>query len=44
MTEEMFEKSRKTAAEMGLDNVEFREGIIEDMPVEDGWSHQRQAA
>ena len=33
MTEEMLEKSRKTAAEMGLGNVEFREGIIEDMPV-----------
>ena len=23
---------------MGLGNVEFREGIIEDMPVEDGWA------
>jgi arsenite methyltransferase len=38
MTEEMLEKSRKTAAEMGFDNVEFHEGIIEDMPVEDGWA------
>ena len=38
MTEEMLEKSRKTATEMGLGNVEFREGIIEDMPVEDGWA------
>ena len=38
MTEEMLEKSRTTARNMGLDNVEFREGLIEKMPVEDGWS------
>ena len=38
MTEEMLEKSRSTARNMGLDNVEFREGLIEEMPVEDGWS------
>ena len=38
MTEEMLEKSRSTARHMGLDNVEFREGLIEEMPVEDGWS------
>ena len=38
MTEEMLEKSRSTARQMGLDNVEFREGLIEEMPVEDGWS------
>jgi ubiquinone/menaquinone biosynthesis C-methylase UbiE len=23
---------------MGLKNVEFREGLIEDLPVEDGWA------
>jgi ubiquinone/menaquinone biosynthesis C-methylase UbiE len=23
---------------MALDNVEFREGLVEDMPVEDGWA------
>ena len=23
---------------MGLSNVEFRKGIIEDMPIEDGWA------
>ena len=23
---------------MGLANVEFREGLIEEMPVEDGWA------
>lgn len=38
MTEEMLGKSRSTADEMGLAHVEFREGIIEDMPVEDGWA------
>jgi SAM-dependent methyltransferase len=38
MTEEMLAKSRATAAEMGLDNVEFRDGLIEDIPVEDGWA------
>ena len=38
MTEEMLEKSRSTARNMGLDNVEFRDGLIEEMPVEDGWS------
>lgn len=38
MLEEMLEKSRNNAALMGLDNVEFREGILEEMPVEDGWA------
>ncbi len=38
MTEEMLAKSRSTARDMGLDNVEFRDGLIEEMPVEDGWS------
>jgi arsenite methyltransferase len=38
MTDEMLEKARATAASMGLSNVEFRKGIIEDMPVEDGWA------
>ena len=23
---------------MGLDHVEFREGLMEDLPVEDGWA------
>ncbi len=35
MTDEMLEKSTAAAAEMGLKNVEFRKGLIEDMPVED---------
>jgi arsenite methyltransferase len=38
MTKEMLAKSRNTAQSMGLRNVEFREGIIEELPVEDGWA------
>ena len=38
MTDEMLEKARATAASMGLSNVEFRKGIIEEMPVENGWA------
>lgn len=36
MTPEMLELARKNAKEMGVENVEFREGYIEDIPVEDG--------
>jgi arsenite methyltransferase len=35
MTEEMLSKSRATAAQMGLGQVEFREGLLEAMPVGD---------
>jgi SAM-dependent methyltransferase len=38
MTEEMLKKSRSTAAALGLANVEFREGLAEDLPVENGWA------
>ncbi len=38
MTEEMLTKSRATAADMGLSNVEFREGLLEALPLEDGWA------
>jgi arsenite methyltransferase len=38
MTEEMLAKSRTTAKAMGLENVEFREGILEKLPVENGWA------
>jgi len=38
MTEEMLAKSRKTAKAMGLANIEFREGILEHLPVEDAWA------
>jgi SAM-dependent methyltransferase len=38
MTEEMLAKSRQTARTMGLVNVEFQDGILESLPVEDGWA------
>ncbi len=38
MTAEMLEKSRRVAGEIGATNVEFREGYMEDLPVEDGWA------
>jgi SAM-dependent methyltransferase len=38
MLDEMLKKSRQTAAAMGLSNVEFREGLLEEMPVDDGWA------
>jgi arsenite methyltransferase len=38
MTDEMLERSRAAATAMGLGNVEFRKGIIEELPVEDGWA------
>lgn len=38
MTPEMLEKSRRTARALGLDHVEFREGIAEQLPVADGWA------
>jgi len=38
MTPEMLDKSRETAAELGLGNVEFRESILEELPVDDGWA------
>jgi arsenite methyltransferase len=38
MTPEMLVKSRETARLMGLDNVEFRKGLAEQLPVDDGWA------
>jgi arsenite methyltransferase len=38
MTEEMLKRSRSAASAMGLSNVEFRQGVIEDLPVEDRWA------
>jgi SAM-dependent methyltransferase len=38
MTQEMLEKSRSTAKLLGYDNVEFREGLAEKLPIEDGWA------
>ncbi len=36
MTQEMLAKSRATARAMDLDHVEFREGLLEEIPVGDG--------
>ncbi len=38
MTPEMIERSRSIATDLGLENIEFREGLIEDLPVEDAWA------
>ena len=38
MTPEMLIRSRSMAEKVGLKNVEFREGLIEDLPVQDGWA------
>lgn len=38
MTPAMLERARAAAAESGIDNVEFREGYMEDLPVPDGWA------
>jgi len=35
MTPEMLEKARASAARMGVTNVEFRQGFLEDLPVDD---------
>jgi SAM-dependent methyltransferase len=38
MTEEMLSRARAAAIAMGLQQVEFRRSIIEDLPLEDGWA------
>jgi arsenite methyltransferase len=38
MLGEMLAKARGSALAMGLRNVEFREGLLEQMPLEDGWA------
>jgi SAM-dependent methyltransferase len=38
MTPEMLDKSCQIVAEIGLTHVEFREGLAEQLPVEDGWA------
>ena len=38
MTPEMLAKARRSAAEVGLTNVEFREGYLEALPVQDEWA------
>ncbi len=38
MTPAMLERARTAAAESGIDNVEFREAYMEELPVPDGWA------
>ena len=38
MTAEMLDKSRQNAALLALDHVEFRDGLAEALPAEDGWA------
>src|SRR5882672_8368006 len=38
MTPEMLKKSRATADALGYSHVEFREGLAEALPIEDGWA------
>jgi SAM-dependent methyltransferase len=36
MTDEMLELARRNASDGGFQNVEFRKGVIEELPIEDG--------
>jgi arsenite methyltransferase len=38
MTPEMLEKSRATAVALDVSHVEFRSGLAEALPVDDGWA------
>jgi SAM-dependent methyltransferase len=38
MTAEMLAKARATGEQLGLSHVEFRPGLAEALPVEDGWA------
>ena len=38
MTTAMLDKARRAAAQAGMANVEFREGLLESLPIEDGWA------
>lgn len=38
MTPAMIERARRVANELELRNVEFRQGILEELPVADGWA------
>jgi SAM-dependent methyltransferase len=38
MTPAMLAKARLAAAESGIENVEFRHGFMEELPVDDGWA------
>ena len=38
MTQEMLDKSRQNIDAVGIDHIEFREGLAEELPVDDGWA------
>ena len=38
MTPAMLDKARSAATETGMNNVAFRQGLAEDLPVADGWA------
>ena len=38
MTQPMLEKARHAAEEAGIENVHFRLGFAEELPVDDGWA------
>jgi arsenite methyltransferase len=38
MTPQMLDRARRSAGEAGVDNVEFRQGMAEALPVSDGWA------
>jgi SAM-dependent methyltransferase len=38
MTPAMLQKARAAATDSGIDNVEFREAYMEELPVPDGWA------
>jgi SAM-dependent methyltransferase len=38
MTPQMLDRARRSAGEAGLDNVEFRHGVAEALPVPDAWA------
>jgi arsenite methyltransferase len=38
MTPSMLEKARRSATEAGFDNVDFRQGYAEELPVESAWA------
>jgi arsenite methyltransferase len=38
MTVDMLDKARSNRAELGLEHVDFRHGLAEELPVPDGWA------
>jgi ubiquinone/menaquinone biosynthesis C-methylase UbiE len=38
MTPEMLARAREVAQQLALPNIEFRSGVAEELPVEDGWA------